>query len=85
MTKKNQLLLVGGDQGCESLASTMKRSLHRFTKMGRWDSRLAHEHVAPMACLFLPQRPGIESLICEHVHKLGMAEAVKKDAGKQKM
>ena len=55
--------IIGGDQACESLASTMTRSMRRMNLTGRLDASLDMEHINPMAAVFFSTTPSLESIV----------------------
>ena len=59
---KQTISLVGGDQHCESLASSVKRSLRRAGKLGKNGARLQGSHIDPLGLYYLSQHPGLDNV-----------------------
>lgn len=60
--KGKHLRVVGGDQKCESLAASIKKSMRRAAKLGRGAADCSGEHIDPMALHYLSLFPGLLSV-----------------------
>ena len=63
--------MVGGDQHCVSLASSVKKSLRRAGKLGKNAARFQGSHIDPLGLEYLSQHPGLN-----HVAKAFKAHQV---------
>ena len=59
---KQTITMVGGDQHCASLASSVKRSLRRAGKLGKNGARLQGSHIDPLGLHYLSQHPGLDNV-----------------------
>ena len=63
LEKQSKVTVVGGDQGTESLAAVMKKSLRRMGLLGRCDAKLQRQHVEGLAALWFSQHPGLDAML----------------------
>ena len=70
LERQSKVMVVGGDQGTESLAAVIKKSLRRMGLLGRCDAKLQRQHVEGLAALWFSQHPGLDSMLeAVRIHK----------------